>query len=240
MVGVGSSGGGEGLSYGIKKVFDRKAKPKFECINDDILYARILESSGNEETDFIIFTKFGVLDYGKDIIRSIHFGLKFERQAEMTMPIEIRTISPTDQIKEVGTVISKDHKVQQLGGGVDLDLKSDTDLQFLKWHVGGGVKFKKQHDDETLATYSYPKQILVSRATGAGHDATWEFKQGEGAGWKGQYDLNIVFKIRKPFEDIKSGNYRYYVIFDVYINNNHINFDSDGPVKNSSVIQFLS
>jgi hypothetical protein len=153
--------------------------------------------------------------------------------------IEIKKIMPTDTTKEVGIVTVKENKTVDKGGGVNAEIKAGGDLKLLKWDIGGELKFKKQNESEAIATYSYPKQLLITRSSGVGNDAIWEFKQGEAFGWKGQYDFDIVFKIPKSSKEIQSDNPAFYVIFDVYINDKKIKFEQNGPVKNSSPLRFI-
>lgn len=72
---------------------------------------------------------------------------------------------------------------------------------------------KEGNNSETVARYSYPKNLLITRSSGIGNDASWDFKQCEAFGWKGQYDFNIIFNIGKAPNEIKSDNPNFYVIF---------------------------
>jgi hypothetical protein len=227
--------GGETIS----KVFKTKRRPNFKVTAENILYARKTDSTATEQSEFMILTKIGVSDYGSDSLKKIHIGMEFESKNTDYPKIEIVRILPTDSLKEVGMVTVKENKIVNMGGGVNAQIKSATDLKFLNWDIGGELKFKKQNDSEVLATYSYPKQLLITRSSGVGNDAIWEFKQGEVFGWKGQYDFNIVFRIPKLAEQIRTDNPAYYVIFDILINGKKIKFEPNGPLENASPVHLI-
>jgi GMP synthase PP-ATPase subunit len=56
----------------INKILKRKKHPKFKFTAENTIYARNIESSNNEESEFIILTKVGVHDYGKDVLKTMH------------------------------------------------------------------------------------------------------------------------------------------------------------------------
>jgi hypothetical protein len=172
-----------------------------------------------------------VSDYGRNDINTIH-DKKYPN-------IEIQQIAPTDEIREVGTITGKQKKSTNMDAGANAGLKSGFRLPFIKGEAGADASFRKQSDSESLATSTYPNLIVISTGGSSGHDAMWDFKQGKGIGWKGQYNLNIAFKIREPIEDIKSQNYAYHVVFDIAINGKKGKFEKNGPVPNSSPMEFI-
>jgi hypothetical protein len=153
----------------LSKFFKRRKHPKFECMIENIIYARSVTSTSNVSSQFIILTKIGVHDYGKDILKTLHCGLKLECRDSNYPKAEIVKIQPTDEIKEVGTVTVTENKMVDMGGGVNAEIKSGRDLSLLNWDISGELDFKKRNNSEKFATYTYPRQFLITRSSGVGY-----------------------------------------------------------------------
>ena len=213
--------------------------PKFKVTAENVIYARKQHTDLEDESDFIILTKLGVGDFGKHSIRNIHIGMRIESTKKYTPKIEIQEISPTTQIKTVGTVIQTDNQIRNILGDIKTEFSSDFNLSFLRMNIDSGAQFAKRNNSEKIITYNLPNKILIMTSSGIGNDAMWDFKQGESIGWKSQYDLNVVFKIRKSILEIQKRDFSYYVVFDVFINDEKIEFEKNGPVKNSAPLEFI-
>jgi hypothetical protein len=107
----------------------------------------------------------------------------------------------------------------------------------VKLHLGAEANVAKKNDLQTIIKISYPAQIEVVQASGIGRDAIWEFKRGGGAEKKGQYDLNVVFKVEKREIDLKDGMYK--VIPRVAVNGKELKKDRDGQQIQPKPLHFI-
>jgi hypothetical protein len=181
----------------------------------------------------------GVGDYGKNKIRDIHIRFQFEKDVASVPDMEIVSIRPTGESREVGTTRHISEKLR--GSIVDAGAKAEANISGLVYpsisgNIGGSIK-KKQTSDE-ITTYQYPVYINISSSTGVGNYAMWDFKQGGAAAWTGQYDLQIIFKINESIEHIKPGRGSYHVNWKVNINDRPL-MDHEGNMPQPRPVDLL-
>lgn len=200
----------------------RFGKKDFYCNLEDTIYATRINQ--DEDVDFSYFlaeTKVGVGKEGKKEIEEIDIKFYFENIDKNEPKIEIIEVRPNDKATEVGLITGskKNHFEMsgQAGGGIK--------IEYLFANASAGGKIAKGKESSEIKTYSYPNNVQIVLSNGAGTNSNWHFKQGSGAGQKGQYELNILFKIRKPFDQMKEGTGTYQIIPTLEINNKKIKYD---------------
>jgi len=105
----------------------------------------------------------------------------------------------------------------------------DIDAVIGELKGNGGIEGEKS--SEEIKTYSYPNSIQIVKSSGVGNNTNWEFKESKGTGHKGQYELNILFRIRKPIDDIPEKDGTYIVRPKVKVNNIEMKDKGGGTVE---------
>jgi hypothetical protein len=83
----------------------------------------------------------------------------------------------------------------KVSGGASTD--ADFSPLLLKAHLGAEGMISKTNNRVKIIKLDYPYELPIVKANGSGTDAVWQFKQGNGAGIKAQYDLNVFFMIEQ-------------------------------------------
>jgi hypothetical protein len=170
------------------------------CTFEDVFYAYKTnppdEANPYERTNFAYFittTKIGV--GGDDQIRKIEFWLTFDPIGD-NPPVEIVTISPTDETRTVGMITEHERDYLSRGGGLKGMGEVGFDIESIKAKLEISGEYKKGKSFEKAAESTYSREILITRSSGVSNTATWEFKQGNAAPIKGEYGLKVGFKIK--------------------------------------------
>lgn len=155
----------KGLRAFFRKLFGRPRKTKVSCTLDNTLYAYRIEplqelSKGkNLFTYFVVFTKFGLSDYGKGIINNVYFRLTFEPIIN-DLDFGIEKITPDYETLEVGKVEVKEKANGGKGGEAAAGLSAGIDTKLVKANLNLNGQVKKKSESEVITTYTYPKKIL--------------------------------------------------------------------------------
>jgi hypothetical protein len=226
----------------------RKQSPFYGEMEHNIYAMKVNPPVNNPfaETDrftfFVIFTKVGVGDSGKNSIKDVHIRFRFEKDPQSAPDIEIVDLHPTGESREVGTFRSK----VTSGGGhiIGAGAKAEATVSGLAFpqisgNVGGNVggSISKGHMSSEVVTIEYPNFINISSSMGVGNHAIWEFKQGGVAQWTGQYNLQVIFKINAPLNEIKAGIGPYRINWNIKINGRRLIWNVSEP--NPVPIDFL-
>ncbi len=185
--------------------------------SENTIYANHIENKEDSIfSHFFIDTKIGIgkVRNEKDI-ENIKISFEFITKDKEKSEIEIVEIRPTNSSKEIGIIQGKETKKIKYGGNLGANLDIDAVIGDLKGNVG--IAGKKS--SEEIKTYSYPNTIQIVKSSGVGNNTNWEFKQGKGTGHKGEYELNILFRIRKQIDDIPEKDGTYFVRPKVKVNN---------------------
>jgi hypothetical protein len=208
----------------------RGKQPPFYAELEPIVYAMKVNPPVNNPfaeidrfTFFVIFTRVGVGDYGKNIINNVHIRFQFEKGSQSTPDIEIVDVHPTGESREVG-LFSRTHRRSD-GHIIDAGAKAEANISGLAYpqisgNIGGNIggNITKRSNSDEVVTIQYPNYIHISSSMGVGNHAIWDFKQGGAAHWTGQYNLQIIFKINALIREIKRGEGSYRVNWNMKIN----------------------
>lgn len=174
---------------------------------------------------FFIATKIGVgKKRNEKDIKVVRIELEFNSVNSEGSDIEIQDHRPTNTSKEIGQIQGTSKKHFNFGGKIVGQYSIDAVIASSKGdgHLEGGK------ESEEIKTYSYPNTIQIVSSNGVGNNINWEFKQGDGAGKTGEYDINILFRLRNKIEEIKEGEGSFTVSPKVTINGIEINKVKDG------------
>lgn len=190
-----------------------------------------LEFDTNHSTYFSIMTKVGVGVKGKENIKKTHIRFRIMPMNSDCPYPEIVLISPTDKLRQVGTIQGNieasivSTRGFRVGGKVNIPfMVPSTPVQFSAGGEGNiGSERAKSSVEKTI--YEYPYWIQIANASGVGNLANWEFYQGKpmeakGGEPTGQYNLEIVLRIRKRKQlgDLKEGIGSYCIDWNVEVN----------------------
>ena len=62
--------------------------------------------------------------------------------------------------------------------------------------AGADAGFRKQFSSSKIKESTLPNELLIANASGTANRAIWEFYQGDGIEAIGQYNLQIIFRLR--------------------------------------------
>jgi hypothetical protein len=191
---------------------------------ENTIYANHIEKDDPIFCHFFIDTKIGIgkLRNEKDI-ENIKIEFEFITKGREDSEVEIVEIRPNDQVKEIGIVQGKESRKFKYGGNLGANLSIDAVFADLKGKAG----IEGEKSSEEVKTYTYPNSIQISKGSGVGNHVNWEFKQGKGANQKGEYEMNILFRIRKPLNEIPEKEGTYVVRPKVKVNNVEIKDEKD-------------
>jgi hypothetical protein len=184
----------------------------------DYIYGYMIEPSEDSGLDpqftyFVAFTGVGISDEAKRTIESVHFKLEFECLDTREPKIEIVNRAPSDENKIVGKITESIGKTRETSGqaSAEVEAKFENDMVKAALHAGGkiGGKIMRKNESQRLEQIAFDRYYARVTSGGQGETVFWDFLQGKEVGYTGQYDVNIWFKIRKLFKEIKhEGAYR--------------------------------
>jgi hypothetical protein len=215
-------------------------KRTLSCSLEDDLYADEIDQSDNRFAYFIIMTAVGIGASSGYNIKDVDVRLKFETVKPNLPRVAIRAVAPSEEVRVIGSVreekITGDARMAKISGNTGVDF----DSSLVKAHLGIAGNFMKGQKERKIIRGDYPNEIPMATGFGVGTDAVWQFKQGGAAGKKGQYDLDIFFRIENPDSGRKkldTARGLYQVIPEIKINNHSLKKDADGnPVQSMPII----
>jgi len=119
-------------------------KQPFEIsIPDEFNAHKVRPSPEQGYSYFLLPTRIGVTEYGKNPIDNIHYELRLE-SVDLTNPqITITGVAPTDSIRDVGTVST----VRNISNSEDASVSADFGADLLKLlHLGAEANITKKTD----------------------------------------------------------------------------------------------
>jgi hypothetical protein len=135
-------------------------------------------------------------DKGKDIKR-IQFEFNLVPKGS-NQPVDIVKVSPDEKSIDQGTVSKKETVVikqkADTGGGADTSIP--LGIINTKFGASGSLNYDKSK--ETVSKYDYSPHMIIAQGRGVGTYAIWEFTRDESEPLKGQYAINVYFRIQKP------------------------------------------
>ena len=168
------------------------------------------EFNTNHSTYFSIMTKVGVGVKGKENIRKTHIRFRIiPMKSDCPYP-EIVLISPTDKLRQVGTIQGNieasivSTRGFRVGGKVNTPLPIPFQLMQFSADAEGNIGSERAKSSVEKTIYEYPYWIQIANASGVGNLANWEFYQGKpmeakGREPTGQYNLEIVLRIHSSW-----------------------------------------
>jgi hypothetical protein len=180
---------------------------------------------------FSLNTMVGVGAKGQNNIKSVHIRFVLMPMKDGLPAAEVISISPTNISKPVGwiTETQKYENERSASGGV----KASGGYSSIFARIGAafGVGFRRQFSSSKIKESTLPNELLIANASGTANRAIWEFYRGDGIQAIGQYNLQIIFRLKnKPRCDEKKCCYC--VDWNVEVNRRKL-WDHKAELENS-------
>jgi hypothetical protein len=181
-------------------------------------------------TYFSLNTMVGVGAKGQNNIKSVHIRFVLIPMNESLPEPEVVSIVPTNISRTVGEIkeMQKYQNERRVSGGV----KAGGGLGnvFGRIRAGADAGFRKQFSSSKIKESTLPNELLIANASGTANRAIWEFYQGDGIEAIGQYNLQIIFRLRSqpPYREECS----YCVDWNIEVNRRKL-LDHKAELENS-------
>jgi len=190
----------------------------------DIAYAHPidLDFSDNELSNFVITTKIAIGQKKKIVINKAFINLEFKEKNKKK--IQLKSITPSDQIKKDGMV--KIMKLDDTSYSGKISGEFGANWVFANLSAMGHLK--KGKEIIKFEEYEYTQKNMNVRSNGIATNAIWEFNYEYENMPQGEYVLNIFFQI----EDFKSKDETsYHIEPSIEINGKKIKDIPNIPIK---------
>jgi hypothetical protein len=147
-------------------------------------------------TYFSLNTMVGVGAKGQNNIKSVHIRFVLMPIYEGLPEPEVVSIIPTNISRKVGEIkeMQKYENERTAGGGVKATGGYGSIFARIGASIGAG--FRKQFLSSKVKESTLPNELLIANASGTANRAIWEFYRGDGIEAIGQYNLQIIFRLR--------------------------------------------
>lgn len=153
-------------------------------------------SSPKDCTYFSLNTVVGVGAKGQNNIKIVHIRFVLMPMKLDSPEPEVVSIFPTNISRTVGEIkeMQKYENERSASGGVKAS--GGYGSRIARFGARFGAGFRKQSLSSKIKESTLPNELLIANASGTANRAIWEFYQGDGIEAIGQYNLQIIFRLR--------------------------------------------
>jgi hypothetical protein len=169
-------------------------------------------SSPKDCTYFSLNTMVGVGAKGQNNIKSVHIRFVLMPMEDGLPAPEVVSIHPTNISKPVGWITETQRYENERSTGGGVKVSGGIGSIFARMGAFLGVGFRKQFSSSKIKESKLPNQLLIANASGTANRAIWEFYRGDGIEAIGQYNLEIIFRLRRQENKPPYGKYCCYCV----------------------------
>ena len=164
----------------------------------------------------------GVGAKGQNNIKSVHIRFVLMPMEDGLPAAEVMSISPTNISKPVGWITERQKYENERSASGGVKASGGYGSIFARIGAVFGAGFRRQFSSSKIKESTLPNELLIANASGTANRAIWEFYRGDGIEAIGQYNLQIIFRLKnKPPSDEKKCDEKiccYYVNWNVEVN----------------------
>jgi hypothetical protein len=166
----------------------------------------------------------GVGAKGRNNIKSVHIRFVLVPMHHNLSEPEVVSICPTNISRTVGEIkeMQKYENERGVGGGVNASGGYGSTIAGIFGSIG--ARFRKQFSSSKIKESTLPNELLIANASGTANRAIWEFYRGDGVEAIGQYNLEIIFRLRDyrpdcpPYFPLYKKKFCYCVDWNIEVN----------------------
>ena len=146
----------------------------------------------------------GVGAKGQNNIKSVHIRFVLMPMEDGLPAAEVMSISPTNISKPVGWITERQKYENERSASGGVKASGGYGSIFARIGAVFGAGFRRQISSSKIKESTLPNELLIANASGTANRAIWEFYRGDGIEAIGQYNLQIIFRLKnKPPSDEK-------------------------------------
>jgi hypothetical protein len=155
----------------------------------------------------------GVGAKGQNNIKSVHIRFVLMPMEDDLPAPEVVSIHLTNISKPVGWITeTQRYENERSTGGGGVKASGGYGSMFAGFRGVIGAGFRKGFSSSKIKESKLPNELLIANASGTANRAIWEFYRGDGIEAIGQYNLEIIFRLRGEDDKPPYGKYCCYSV----------------------------